>query len=68
MKLINWIKSLIFLLLSLPFLIIGATALSLALLGGLIGTIGVMLLAWAGLARIPPSFKQAFQEEWKKYK
>jgi len=68
MKLINWIRSLILFILALPLLIVGAAALSLALLGCLVGAIGMVPLVWTGVLRIPPSVKQAFQEEWKKHK
>jgi NADH:ubiquinone oxidoreductase subunit 6 (subunit J) len=48
----KWLKSIIFIVLALPFLLIGAIAVASALLGVLVGLIGLMLLMLAGIVKI----------------
>lgn len=47
-----WIRSMIFIVLALPFLLVGAAAVALALLGILVGLIGGALLMLAGVGKI----------------
>ncbi len=48
----KWLKGFVFIILSLPFLLIGALAAALALLGILVGGIGLLLLMLAGIVKI----------------
>ncbi len=48
----KWFKALIFITMALPFLLVGATAIAIALFGALIGCIGLLLLMLAGIVKI----------------
>lgn len=48
----RWIKCLIFLVLSLPFLLVGAVGVAAAVLAVLVGMIGLLLLFFAGVVKI----------------
>jgi len=60
-----WIKSLVLLILALPFLIVGAVGLGVALCGVLFGAIGVVLVGLAGITKIKidaAGIKKAIEE------
>ena len=48
----KWMKALTFIILALPFLLIGAVSVATALLGVLVGCIGLGLLFLAGVVKI----------------
>lgn len=58
-----WIKSMVLIVLSLPFLLVGAVAAALALLGILVGLIGGALLMLAGIVKIDTvAIKKAIED------
>jgi len=52
MTFLRWLKSTLLLILALPFLLVAAAGIAIALFAGLVGVIGILLLGMAGIYKI----------------